>query len=196
MRQRVMIAMALALRPKLLIADEPTTAIDVTVQAQILELIQRLQQELHMALIMITHDLGVIAEIADRVIVMYAGRVMESADRESIYYQPHHPYTNGLLDSIPSSAKAKERLRPIPGQPPSLINVPTGCPFNPRCAYVMDRCRAELPPLRPVAGDQHFSACWLSPSLVGTDPEIDAKRAAEATIGQASAAGAGGRADG
>jgi oligopeptide/dipeptide ABC transporter ATP-binding protein len=144
MRQRAMIAMALALSPKLIIADEPTTALDATVQAQILDLMQRLQREFDTALIMITHDLGVIADIADDVLVMYAGRPVEHTDRRSLYYRPHHPYTKGLLESIPQSTGARERLTPIPGQPPSLINLPTGCSFHPRCAYVMDRAATGL----------------------------------------------------
>ncbi len=134
-----MIAMALSLTPKLIIADEPTTALDATVQAQILDLLLRLQRESDTALIMITHDLGVVADIADDVLVMYAGRAAEKADKHDIFYRPHHPYTKGLLESIPNSSAAGERLKPITGQPPSLINLPSGCAFHPRCAYVMDR---------------------------------------------------------
>ena len=154
MRQRAMIAMALSLSPQLIIADEPTTALDATVQAQILDLLLRLQQESGTALIMITHDLGVVADIADDVLVMYAGRAAEKAPKQDIFYEPHHPYTKGLLESIPSSSAAGDRLRPITGQPPSLINLPSGCPFHPRCAYVMDRCLTEEPPLRPVGEDR------------------------------------------
>jgi oligopeptide/dipeptide ABC transporter ATP-binding protein len=178
MRQRAMIAMALALNPKLLVADEPTTALDVTVQAQIIELMQRLQKEFGIAIIMITHDLGVIADMADDVMVMYAGKAMEQAERRTIYYRPHHPYTRGLLMSLPQSGAEDDRLQPIPGQPPSLINPPHGCPFAPRCPFVMDRCVAEPPPLREVTGmgDVHRSACWLPPHLVGTGPEIDTER--------------------
>jgi peptide/nickel transport system ATP-binding protein len=132
MRQRAMIAMALSLSPKLIIADEPTTALDATVQAQILDLLLRLQQEYNTALIMITHDLGVVADIADDVMVMYAGRAAEKASKHDIFYQPHHPYTKGLLESIPNSSAAGERLRPITGQPPSLIRLPSGCAFHPR----------------------------------------------------------------
>src|SRR5579864_308883 len=148
MRQRAMIAMALALAPKMIIADEPTTALDATVQAQILDLLLRLQQESHTALIMITHDLGVVADIADDVMVMYAGRAAEKGTKHQIFYEPHHPYTKGLLESIPNSSVAGDRLRPIPGQPPSLINLPAGCKFHPRCGYVLDRCVTEEPELR------------------------------------------------
>ncbi len=150
MRQRVMIAMALSLSPKMIIADEPTTALDATVQAQILDLLLDLQRESDTALIMITHDLGVVADIADQVMVMYAGRAAEKAAKHDIFYEPHHPYTKGLLESIPNSSAAVGRLKPIAGQPPSLINLPSGCKFHPRCAYVMDRCLTEEPPLAAV----------------------------------------------
>src|SRR5262249_7388946 len=160
MRQRAMIAMAVALNPQLLIADEPTTALDVTVQAQIVDLMRRLQQEFGTAIVMITHDLGLLAEIADDVLVMYAGRAMETADRRTLYYGPHHPYTRGLLASLPAQGGTRERLTPIPGLPPSLIQLPSGCPFPPRCAEVMGRGVREDPPLLPV-GDEHTSACWL-----------------------------------
>jgi oligopeptide/dipeptide ABC transporter ATP-binding protein len=176
MRQRVMIAMALALDPKVLIADEPTTALDVTIQAQIIELIQRLQREFNTALIMITHDLGVVAEIADDVLVMYAGRGVVQTNRESLFYSPHHPYTQGLINSIPNVASLRERLRPIPGQPPSLIDLPSGCSFRPRCTFSFDRCVVERPPLRPVGPDvtnraahEHVSACWLPANEVGLE---------------------------
>jgi oligopeptide/dipeptide ABC transporter ATP-binding protein len=170
MRQRVMIAMAVALNPRLLIADEPTTALDATVQAQILALLQRLQREMDMALILITHDLGVVAEVADEVLVMYGGRAVEVADRRTAYYLPHHPYTLGLLGSLPQPGGRGQRLRPIPGQPPSLVRPPSGCPFHPRCTYAMPRCRVEEPPLRDVAGDRgHRSACWLPLGAVGRD---------------------------
>jgi oligopeptide/dipeptide ABC transporter ATP-binding protein len=163
MRQRAMIAMAMALNPQLLIADEPTTALDVTVQAQVLQVIRHLQQEFGTAVILITHDLGVIADVADEVEVMYAGAVMERADLRTTFYAYHHPYTEGLLQSLPAYGGERTRLRPIPGQPPSLINLPAGCPFHPRCPYVMDRCRIEVPSLAPVASDRanHLSACWL-----------------------------------
>jgi len=147
MRQRVMIAMAISLNPKLIIADEPTTALDATVQAQILDLLLRLQQDSDTALLMITHDLGVVADIADNVMVMYAGRAAEKATKRDIFYQPHHPYTKGLLESIPHSSAAGDRLIPITGQPPSLIRLPPGCAFHPRCAYVMDRCLSDQPEL-------------------------------------------------
>ncbi|MGH8835699.1 MAG: ABC transporter ATP-binding protein [Actinomycetes bacterium] len=165
MRQRVVIAMAIALEPALLIADEPTTALDVTVQAQIIELIKKLQAELDMAVIMITHDLGVVADIADSVMVMYAGRPVEKADRDTTYYRAHHPYTGGLLESIPVRGRQHE-LRAIPGAPPSLINLPGGCDFHPRCRFAMDRCRTEVPPLMQVdtGVDAHQSACWLPAS--------------------------------
>ncbi|MEV8373184.1 ABC transporter ATP-binding protein [Kribbella sp. NPDC056861] len=160
MRQRVMIAMAMALDPALLIADEPTTALDVTVQAQVLGVMRRLQEEFGTAIILITHDLGVVAEMSDEVIVMYAGAVMERAPRREIFYRNHHPYTQGLLASLP--AQSGKRLTPIPGTPPSLINLPAGCPFANRCSHVFDRCRVEAPPLADVQGDsRHQSACWL-----------------------------------
>jgi oligopeptide/dipeptide ABC transporter ATP-binding protein len=177
MRQRAMIAMALALNPKLLIADEPTTALDVTVQAQIIDLIERLQAEFNTAVIMITHDLGVVADIADDVMVMYAGKPVEFADRRTMYYRPHHPYTKGLIESIPSSEGERGRLKPIQGQPPSLIRLPSGCSFHPRCPYVMDQCVTDVPPLRQVAGSaDHRSACWLPVDEVGIGGEVDAKR--------------------
>ena len=190
MRQRAMIAMALSLQPKLIVADEPTTALDATVQAQILDLLLRLQRELDTALIMITHDLGVIADLADEVMVMYAGMPVEYADRDALYYQPHHPYTKGLLDSIPSSTgAARARLRPITGQPPSLINPPGGCPFHPRCAYVMDRCLTEAPPLAPAAGaNGHQSACWLPEDAVGRGTEAEELRRRTAEAGRVGAA--------
>jgi len=161
MRQRAMIAMALALDPKLIIADEPTTALDATVQAQILDLLGRLRDELGTALIVITHDLGVVADIADEVLVMYAGKVVETADRRTAYYRPHHPYTQGLLESIPGAAGTHGALRPIPGQPPSMVAVPSGCAFHPRCRFVMAECVAHEPELREIGSPAHRSACWL-----------------------------------
>ncbi|MGH9096621.1 MAG: ABC transporter ATP-binding protein, partial [Acidimicrobiales bacterium] len=167
MRQRAMIAMAIANDPALLIADEPTTALDVTVQAQVLQVMRRLQDEFGTAIILITHDLGVVADVADDVVVMYAGSAMEKADRYEIFGASHHPYTEGLLHSLPAYGGVRERLHPIPGQPPSLINLPGGCPFHPRCPYVMDRCRVEEPPLFEVGGNPtHTSACWLTLNLV------------------------------
>ena len=177
MRQRVMIAMAISLAPKLIIADEPTTALDATVQAQILDLLLRLQQESQTALIMITHDLGVVADIADDVMVMYAGKAAEKASKNDIFYRPHHPYTKGLLESIPNSSAAGDRLKPITGQPPSLIRLPSGCAFHPRCAYVMDRCLTEQPPLAPVGDDGlHVSACWLPVTAAGLASEAEELR--------------------
>jgi peptide/nickel transport system ATP-binding protein len=166
MRQRAMIAMALINQPRLLIADEPTTALDVTVQAQILEVIQRLQQELRMAVIMITHDLGVVAELADRVVVMYAGRVVERASTAAIFDAPQHPYTWGLLGSIPRlSAPRDEELVPISGRPPSLINPPSGCSFHPRCPYVRPAHTEVDPQLEATAaGSDHAVACLLAES--------------------------------
>ncbi|MBB5788924.1 ABC transporter ATP-binding protein [Jiangella mangrovi] len=162
MRQRVMIAMAMALSPQVLIADEPTTALDVTVQAQVLDVMRRLQEDFGTAIIMVTHDLGVVAELADDVVVMYAGAAMERAPRRELFYRYHHPYTEGLLTSLPVRGEAKGRLRPIPGTPPSLIGLPPGCPFAPRCRYAFDRCWVEAPPLAGVLHDpRHLSACWL-----------------------------------
>jgi peptide/nickel transport system ATP-binding protein len=162
MRQRAMIAMAMALNPSLLVADEPTTALDVTVQAQVLRVIERLQNEFGTAVILITHDLGVIAEVADDVVVMYAGAQMEVARRDDIFYNNHHPYTEGLLRSLPGYDAERHRLLPIEGQPPSLIRLPHGCPFHPRCPYVMPKCRTETPDLSPVGNAPwHKSACWL-----------------------------------
>jgi peptide/nickel transport system ATP-binding protein len=185
MRQRAMIAMALALEPKLIIADEPTTALDATVQAQILDLLLRLQQDLGTALIMITHDLGVVADIADDVMVMYAGRAAEKGPKRDIFYHPHHPYTKGLLESIPSSSAAGGRLKPIPGQPPSLINLPSGCKFHPRCGYAFAKCKTgDDPVLRPVDdGGAHESACWLPAASAGLSAEAEKLRTETAALG-------------
>ncbi len=161
MRQRVMIAMAISCEPRLLIADEPTTALDVTIQAQILDLIQRLRRELGMAVILITHDLGVVAGLCDRIAVMYAGYIVEEAPAEDLFADPRHPYTLGLLRSIPRiDEPRRERLIPIEGMPPDLINLPVGCPFAPRCAYAVDRSELEMPELRAVAPG-HKVACWV-----------------------------------
>ncbi|MFM7718208.1 MAG: ABC transporter ATP-binding protein [Actinomycetota bacterium] len=161
MRQRAMIAMALVLDPDLLIADEPTTALDVTVQAQILDLIDRLKDEFGASVVLITHDLGVVAEHCDNIQVMYAGKAVEIGNRDDIYYGSHHPYTWGLLGSITRLDEGSdERLNPIKGMPPSLINVPSGCAFHPRCPYAMDRCSTEVPQLVPSDG-HHASACHL-----------------------------------
>ena len=162
MRQRVMIAMALANDPDVLIADEPTTALDVTIQAQITELMEELQQRTGAAIIMITHDLGVVADMADRILVMYAGRAVEYGTVDEVFYKPMHPYTWGLMDSLPRhDMTEKGELCPIKGQPPSLINLPSGCSFSPRCPYVQERCRLESPELRVVEGS-HRSACHFS----------------------------------
>jgi oligopeptide/dipeptide ABC transporter ATP-binding protein len=163
MRQRVMIAMAMALDPDLLIADEPTTALDVTVQAQVLEVMRNLQEQYGTAIILITHDLGVVAEMSDEVVVMYAGAVMEKGARRTIFYDHHHPYTEGLLASLPAQGGTGARLTPIAGAPPSLISLPAGCPFAPRCRYAFDLCWKETPPLAEVFDDPtHLSSCWLS----------------------------------
>jgi peptide/nickel transport system ATP-binding protein len=163
MRQRAMIAMALVNEPRVLIADEPTTALDVTVQAQILELIARLRQELDMAVILITHDLGVVAEVTDTIAVMYAGRIVEHASKVDIFKAPEHPYTWGLLQSIPRLDRSRdEPLIPIPGRPPSLITLPTGCSFHPRCPYVRERHKQVDPRLEPLPDDpSHKAACLL-----------------------------------
>ncbi len=172
MRQRVMIAMAMALNPALLIADEPTTALDVTVQAQVLSVMRRLQEEFDTAIVLITHDLGVVAEMADDVVVMYAGKIMERASRREIFYRHHNPYTEGLFASLPGRQPTRSRLQSIPGSPPSLIQLPQGCPFRPRCPYAFDEC-FEDPPLRPVLDDHQESACWLPTDLAGRE---DARR--------------------
>ncbi|MEV5955499.1 ABC transporter ATP-binding protein [Streptomyces sp. NPDC051987] len=158
MRQRIMIAMALALEPALIIADEPTTALDVTVQAQVMDLLAELQREYRMALILITHDLGVVADVADRIAVMYAGRIVESAPVHDIYRAPAHPYTRGLLDSIPRLDQKGQELYAIKGLPPNLMNIPPGCAFNPRCPMAQDVCRTDDPPLYEVAQGRG-SAC-------------------------------------
>lgn len=159
MRQRIMIAMAMACEPKLLIADEPTTALDVTVQAQILDLLRKLQEEQGMSILLITHDLGVVAEMCSRVSVMYAGKIVEHCDVDDLYYHPQHPYTTGLLSSLPSIGK-RERLSPIPGQVPSLSQMPTGCRFAPRCPHAMQVCLASEPTLQTLNGN-HAVSCWL-----------------------------------
>ena len=161
MRQRVMIAMALCLNPQLLIADEPTTALDVTIQAQILELLRELKEKTGMAIIFITHDLGVVSEICDRISVMYGGVIVESGSVDQIFYEAQHPYTWGLLKSIPSLSNETERLIPIPGSPIDLINPPKGCPFAPRCEHCMQCCLKRMPPELPVSEGHHVS-CWLS----------------------------------
>jgi len=177
MRQRVMIAMALSCNPRLIIADEPTTALDVTIQAQILELMKALTAETGVALIVITHNLGVVARYADRVNIMYAGKIIERGTAKEIYANPRHPYTVGLLKSVPRlDQPRKSKLEPIEGQPPDLINLPPGCAFRARCRWAIDKCATDLPPLMEVA-EGHLSACWqaelLGPStletIMGTD---------------------------
>ena len=161
MRQRVMIAIALACEPKLLIADEPTTALDVTIQAQILELMQELRQKLGMSIIMITHDLGVVASMCEKIAVMYAGHIVEYGTTDEIFYNPQHEYTKGLINSIPKlNATEKERLVPIEGTPVDLLNPPAGCPFAPRCKSCMKVCLREMPP-RTELSDTHYTYCWL-----------------------------------
>jgi oligopeptide transport system ATP-binding protein len=161
MRQRVMIAMALACAPSLLIADEPTTALDVTIQAQIVELITKMRDMLHMAIIWITHDLGVVAGMADRVIVMYAGFIVEEAQVDDLYDNPSHPYTIALLAALPRVDRRRDsRLKSISGSPPNLLMEPQGCPFAPRCEFVIERCRLENPPLENIA-QGHSIACWV-----------------------------------
>lgn len=160
MRQRVMIAMALSCNPKLLIADEPTTALDVTIQAQILDLMKKLQNDIGMAIALITHDLGVIAEVVERVVVMYAGKIVEEAPVGELFSKPLHPYTLGLLGSIPAIDKKTDRLKVIPGIVPNPMNLPPGCRFNPRCEYVMDICREQEPEIKKV-GPDHSVRCWL-----------------------------------
>jgi oligopeptide transport system ATP-binding protein len=161
MRQRVMIAMALSCNPQVLIADEPTTALDVTIQAQIVDLVKRLRDEIGMAVIWITHDLGVVAGFAERVVVMYAGFIVEEAQIKDLYGEPRHPYTIGLLGSLPRlDATEHRRLLSIDGLPPDLLDKPTNCQFAPRCTYAIDRCWKEVPPLESV-GPGHFKACWV-----------------------------------
>ncbi|HET8894377.1 MAG TPA: ABC transporter ATP-binding protein [Gaiellaceae bacterium] len=169
MRQRAMIAMSIANSPSLLIADEPTTALDVTIQAQVLEVLKTVQEETHAATILITHDLGIVAELCERVLVMYGGRIVESGDVNTIFRAPRHPYTIGLMDSLPKLTEDEEWLRPIPGAPPSLINRPSGCAFHPRCFLSQGRlkCREETPVLRKAEGEGHEAACHFSDELIG-----------------------------
>jgi peptide/nickel transport system ATP-binding protein len=182
MRQRAMIAMALVNDPDLLIADEPTTALDVTTQAQIMDLMRRLQQDFGSAIIVITHDLGVVAETADDVLVMYAAEVAEQAPVHKLFNRPHHPYTWGLLGSLPRLDTDVERLVQIPGQPPSLLHPPKGCRFHPRCAYVMRECRQVDPELVPISTDpEHLQACHLDEAT----KDREAAKLLEATMGKA-----------
>jgi oligopeptide/dipeptide ABC transporter ATP-binding protein len=180
MRQRAMIAMSIANSPSLLIADEPTTALDVTIQAQVLEVLKTVQEQTSAATILITHDLGIVAELCDRVIGMYAGKIVEHGDVHTIFQNPRHPYTIGLMDSLPKLTEDEEWLRPIPGQPPSLINRPSGCAFHPRCFLSQGRirCREEVPPLRPTdGGPDHRSACHFAEELVGRRSKFAAEPA-------------------
>ena len=182
MRQRIMIAMAMALDPAVLIADEPTTALDVTVQAQIMKLMQDLQEERKMGLILITHDLGVVADVADRIAVMYAGRIVEQSEIFELYRRPAHPYTKGLLDSIPRLDQKGQTLAAIGGLPPSLNNIPPGCAFNPRCRYAQDVCRQNPPPpLREVAHNR-WSACHFSELLLDQSPELEVTQAEDGDL--------------
>jgi oligopeptide/dipeptide ABC transporter ATP-binding protein len=167
MRQRAMIAMSITNSPSLLIADEPTTALDVTIQAQVLEVLQRVQKETEAATILITHDLGIVAEMCNRVLVMYAGHIVESGDVDTIFRSPRHPYTIGLMNSLPKLTEDEEWLEPITGSPPSLIDLPPGCPFHPRCFLAREKCREENPPLTKVEGSEHLSACFFSEELIG-----------------------------
>lgn len=171
MRQRVMIAMALSCEPDILIADEPTTALDVTIQAQILELMQELQKKLGMAIIMVTHDLGVIADMCDEIIVMYGGRVCERGTAEDIFYRPAHEYTKGLLRSIPNVDKMGQRLVPIPGTPINLLNMPKGCAFCPRCENAMKICLEEKAPEMQMP-DGHYAACWMNAKKAMEEAEV------------------------
>jgi oligopeptide/dipeptide ABC transporter ATP-binding protein len=170
MRQRAMIAMSIANSPSLLIADEPTTALDVTIQAQVLEVLKTVQEKTDAATILITHDLGIVAELCDRVLVMYGGKIVEQGDVYTIFQNPRHPYTIGLMDSLPKLTEDEEWLQPIPGQPPSLISRPSGCAFHPRCflSQGRQRCRDEVPERRPVDGGRdHSSACHFAEELIG-----------------------------
>ncbi len=165
MRQRMMIAMAMSCNPALILADEPTTALDVTIQAQILELMKGLSRRLGAAMLMITHNLGVVARYADRVNVMYAGKIVERGTAREIYANPRHPYTLGLLHSVPRlDEPRRSKLEPIPGQPPDLSRLPGGCSFAPRCPYVIERCRVDAPSLEPV-GAEHLASCWVASEL-------------------------------
>jgi len=172
MRQRMMIAMALSCNPALVLADEPTTALDVTIQAQILELMRDLSRRLGAAMLIITHNLGVVARYADRVNVMYAGKIVERGTAREIYADPRHPYTRGLLRSVPRLDEPRRaKLQPVPGQPPDLSRLPAGCSFAPRCAYAVERCRAEAPRLESVKAE-HLASCWLANDLDRTPEAV------------------------
>ena len=179
MRQRIMIAMALACEPDILIADEPTTALDVTIQAQILELMKSLQEELGMAIIMITHDLGVVAQMCDEVIVMYAGSICEQGTADEIFYNPHHEYTKGLLRSIPTAETAGTKLKPISGTPIDLLNMPKGCPFAPRCDNAMKICLTQRC-ARMQINDEHQAACWMNVKVGVENGSIETEKGGEA----------------
>jgi oligopeptide/dipeptide ABC transporter ATP-binding protein len=184
MRQRVMIAMALSTNPELLIADEPTTALDVTIQAQILELMKSLRERNRMAIMLITHDLGVIAEMADDVVVMYAGKVVEAANVITVFERPHHPYSKGLLASIPRMGERRKRLEVIQGVVPNPLNLPSGCLFKRRCPSAMPVCDTA-PPLQEVEPG-HLSRCWLTPAgdppAIGVEPTVEAAEEAAAAL--------------
>ena len=172
MRQRMMIAMALACNPSLILADEPTTALDVTIQAQILELLKDLSRRLGVAMLIITHNLGVVARYADRVNVMYAGRIVERGTARELYANPRHPYTLGLLKSVPRlDIPRRQRLDPIDGQPPDLTRLPAGCAFGPRCAFRVERCGVEAPALTPIDGPGHVAACWEAERVLKAEPQ-------------------------
>jgi oligopeptide/dipeptide ABC transporter ATP-binding protein len=180
MRQRAMIAMAMANKPTVLIADEPTTALDVTIQAQIIEVLKTAQRETHAATILITHDLGLVAELCDRVVVMYGGRAVETGDVHTIFESPRHPYTIGLMESLPVLTVAEDWLRPIPGQPPSLISLPPGCAFHPRCSLSNGRslCRTAIPELQETGQPEHLSRCHYFQELEGYKSRLAAETAA------------------
>jgi oligopeptide/dipeptide ABC transporter ATP-binding protein len=185
MRQRVMIAIALACAPRLVMADEPTTGLDVTVQAQILDLLAELQRERHMAVILVTHDLGVVANRADEIVVMYAGRIVERAPTHTLFHDTHMPYTQALMDSIPRLADPSgTRLHAIAGRPPDLIHPPKGCRFAPRCPYVQDKCRESDPPLRTAGSPEHLFACWF-PLVNGVSTAPSSNGAATGSVGTA-----------
>jgi oligopeptide/dipeptide ABC transporter ATP-binding protein len=176
MRQRAMIAMSIANSPSLLIADEPTTALDVTIQAQVLEVMKTVQSATGAATILITHDLGIVAELCDRVLVMYGGRIVEEGDVHTIFASPRHPYTIGLMNSLPKLTEDEEWLQPIPGQPPSLINRPSGCAFHPRCFLSQGRaqCREDVPALEHMGDEGHHAACHFSDELIGVKSKFSA----------------------
>jgi oligopeptide/dipeptide ABC transporter ATP-binding protein len=180
MRQRAMIAMAMANKPTVLIADEPTTALDVTIQAQIIEVLKTAQRETHAATILITHDLGLVAELCDRVVVMYGGRAVETGDVHTIFESPRHPYTIGLMESLPVLTVAEDWLRPIPGQPPSLISLPPGCAFHPRCSLSNGRslCRTDIPELQETGQPEHLSRCHYFQELEGYKSRLASETAA------------------